>query len=295
MSKVTLFLMSQKGFEVLQSIVSNIDVKIISFIVVGRDKNVVNDFSEDIITLASSNNIKIVERSSKYTVQSQYAIAVSWRWLLGFDDSATQLITLHDSLLPKYRGFAPLVSQLLQKELTIGVTAIFSNNEFDTGDIIDKQAVSISYPIKIQEAISIVAGAYRDIVIRILLQIVYGKEINASPQNEKDASYSLWRDSEDYKIQWIQSSCDIKRFIDAVGYPYLGAESSLLRRKIRILDSEIEEDVVIVNRDIGKIIFIKDDRPIVVCGKGLLKITEAVFDDNRETIFPLRKFRLRFL
>ena len=60
------------------------------------------------------------------------------------------------------------------------------------------------------------------------------------------------------------------------------------------LDFEsIIDDVKIENRDVGKIIFIKDGYPVIVCGKGLLKITEAVYLNDAKSIFPLKKFRIR--
>ena len=294
MSKVTLFIMSEKGYSVLEEILNTFDAKIIDFIVVGTDKNVSADFSEQILSLAKKRGIKTVKRNSVYHIKTRYALAISWRWLINYDSSKTQLIILHDSLLPKYRGFAPLVNQLIQKETTIGVTAFIANKEFDKGDIIESKKITISYPIKIQEAILKITTLYKDLVFNILKRIEEENELATSPQNEANATYSLWRDEQDYKINWSQSASEIKRFIDAVGFPYLGASTKLQGRIIRILDVEIEQDLVIINRDYGKILFMKENRPVVVCGQGMLQIKEAVYDDNKKSIFPLQKFRLRF-
>ncbi len=61
-----------------------------------------------------------------------------------------------------------------------------------------------------------------------------------------------------------------------------------------IKESEIVKDVIIENRHIGKILFFTDGFPVIVCGKGLLKITEANFEHDGKSIFPLNKFRVRF-
>lgn len=61
----------------------------------------------------------------------------------------------------------------------------------------------------------------------------------------------------------------------------------------RILDCELFSDVKIENRTPGKLIFMDNKYPVIVCGTGLLKITEMV-DNERNDVLPLNKFRLRF-
>ena len=58
------------------------------------------------------------------------------------------------------------------------------------------------------------------------------------------------------------------------------------------IDSEIYEDLEIVNREPGKIIFYDNNSPVVVCGKGLLKITKLV---KNKSEYSLNKIRLRLL
>ena len=56
----------------------------------------------------------------------------------------------------------------------------------------------------------------------------------------------------------------------------------------------VEKDVKIENRTPGKVIFLIDAKPIVVCGKGLIKINEMVDDQTRQSLLPMSKFRSRF-
>ena len=286
--------MAERGYLVLKEIVSSFDTEQIDFVVTAQDKNVQEDYSKEIITLADENNITTIDRNSPYKVQSAYALAISWRWLIPIEPRQTRLIVLHDSLLPKYRGFAPLVSQLVEKESTLGVTAFFAAEEFDKGEIIAQQKANIHYPIKIKEAIAITARLYCNITHNLMNIITRDGQLESTPQKEEEATYSLWRDKEDYCIDWTQQATRILRFIHAVGDPYLGACAQLQGRVVRILDAELENDLKIVNRDCGKILFIEKEYPVVVCGEGLLKITSAIYDDNGKSIFPLEKFRLRF-
>ncbi len=294
MNKVTLFLMTRKGYEVLDEILSAFNSDIIDFIVVSEDDGVAQDYVEKIKSLAVKYKVRTVTRNDDYEVISKYAIAISWRWLISSKNSETRLIVLHDSLLPKYRGFAPLVNQLIQQEPHIGVTAFFANKDFDKGDIIEQQQTNITYPIKINEAIKKITPLYRSLTASIVQNIKGNRELKSVPQNDLDATYSLWRDEKDYEIQWGLSAIEIKRFVDAVGFPYLGASTKIKDRSLRIFNVEVEKDLNIVNRDVGKTLFLKEGYPVVVCGVGLLKITEAIYEDDNTSIFPIKKFRLRF-
>lgn len=286
--------MTRKGYEVLEEILSAFNSDIIDFIVVSEDDGVAQDYVEKIKSLAVKHKVRTFARNDDYEVISKYAIAVSWRWLISSKNSETRLIVLHDSLLPKYRGFAPLVNQLIQQEPHIGVTAFFANKDFDKGDIIEQQQTNITYPIKINEAIKKITPLYRSLTASIVQNIKGNRELKSVPQNDLDATYSLWRDEKDYEIQWGLRATEIKRFVDAVGFPYLGASTKFKDRSLRIFNVEVEKDLNIVNRDVGKTLFLKDGYPVVVCGVGLLKITEAIYEDDNTSIFPIKKFRLRF-
>lgn len=291
--KVTLYLMTFKGYQVLKSIVKTDYTRLISKVIVGRDKNIDYDYSDEIIDVCKNNNIKYFERLSGFEINSPYSLAVSWRWLINVENS--RLIILHDSLLPAYRGFAPLVNALIKTEKEVGVTAIFASEEYDTGDIIAQESLKIIYPIKISQVIDLITEKYIVLVNKILEMIDIGLEIHATQQDQSLVSFSLWRDDNDYLIDWNKSSTEILNFINAVSSPYMGASTFINGlEKIRIFDSEIVEDVKIENRDFGKIIFIHDKYPVIVCGEGLLKIKEAIYDKTKGSILPLKKFRVRF-
>ena len=109
---------------------------------------------------------------------------------------AAGLIVLHDSLLPKYRGFAPLPTALINAEPYVGVTALFAkekSDEYDRGDILGQRKLAVTYPARIQTVISAISGAYADLVIDIWRRIHAGVKLTGTPQNEAEATYSLWR------------------------------------------------------------------------------------------------------
>ena len=122
--KVNLFLSGIKGYEVLKFIINNHNYHLINFVLIGQDKNIENDFSNEIEELCINKKLKFKFRVSRKEMipAADFSIAVAWKWLIKQKDI---LIVLHDSLLPKYRGYLPLVSQLINGEKEIGVTSFF--------------------------------------------------------------------------------------------------------------------------------------------------------------------------
>ena len=284
---VNLYLIGNKGFISLRNI-DQIYYKLIKTVIIGRDKNIVNDYSDLIIKYCKNNLINYVVQNKTYNNTSDYSIAIGWRFLIN-DDS--KLIVFHDSILPEYRGFNPLVTSLINGDSEIGVTALRASTEYDKGEIIEQKIIKISYPIKIESAIEKISSCYANLLNSILSKIL-SRNLNSRPQDESLATYSLWRDNFDYKINWHYDSSTIKRFIDAVGYPYNGAFTFLDNSKIIIKDSEITSDVKISNREPGKVIFKKQNNYVIVCGKGLLMVAEFFSEDGEK--IDLKKFRLRF-
>ena len=86
------------------------------------------------------------------------------------------------------------------------------------------------------------------------------------------------------------------RFIDAVGSPYRGARSFLNDEIVWVHEVVIVQDVVVENRGscIGKVIFIEDACPVIVCGSGLIKIADLRTEDGNSAIEHVQ-FRSRFM
>jgi len=291
MKRIGLFLMTEKGLEVLRAFVANVGHEHVAFVVSAQDGNVKNDYYKEISSLCKKHNIKFYNRDHKILPASDYAFAISWRWLIK-DNS--RLITLHDSLLPKYRGFSPLPTALINGEKHVGVTAFLVNEEFDAGEIVGQRKLKIHYPAKIQKVIESISKEYGKLVVEIASKIIAGKKLPGRKQNDKAVTYSLWRDEDDYRINWSKDAPSIERLVDAVGYPYKGASSLLDGHMVRIIEATAEPDVEIEDRAVGKVIFIRNGFPIIVCGSGLLKVTELT-DDTGENLLPLKKFRSRFV
>lgn len=293
---LTVFVGQEKGLIALRHLAGKPGVRI-KEVVVSLDKNVRSDFSSDISEFCSSIGVPIAKRVDD--PKTRFAIAVGFREMI--DWPIGRLVVLHDSILPKYRGFAPVPTMLENGERKLGVTAFIAKTGYDTGHILASKSSKIRYPMKIKEALLLNHANYIYCLDKALNKIRSSNgQLSGRKQNNRRATYSLWRDSLDYQINW---SCDaerIVRFIDAVGDPYEGAQTQLGPRLVRITEARSVKAVRIENLTPGKVIWRSqtphscDSRPTVVCGIGLIEVLEAHFMDTGESIFPLKSTRLRF-
>ncbi len=291
MNSIALFIMGKKGLACLETVLNTTSVEL-KFVIYATDKNVEKDYADEIVALCTKHNISHYNKNTfdeTLLNDVSYYIAVAWRWII--KSNLEKLIVFHDSILPRNRGFNPLVTALINGDKEIGVTAIFANKEFDKGDILGVEKVAITYPIRIKEAIDIISVCYQDLVAKIVKQMAENSLV-AIPQDETQATFSLWRDEEDYFIDWNLEASTLERTIHALGFPYGGARTKM-EDNIIILD-EIKSipDVKIENRTPGKIIFLDNNQPTIVCGKGLLKIEKAHYLDNGNDVV-FNKFRTR--
>ncbi|WP_352296958.1 formyltransferase family protein [Pseudoalteromonas sp. 20-MNA-CIBAN-0454] len=289
MKTVDLYLLGEKGLCVLASILSN-QVRCNITVVIGTDKGIKNDYSSEIEALCLEKGVNYFFRGIE-SLHGEYSIAVGWRWLI----NRQNLIVLHDSILPKYRGFSPLVNMLINGEKNIGVTALHASEKYDEGDIIGVAVRSVNYPIKIRDAIKLISGAYVEVVLNILNKINTELPLTRICQEHSAATYSLWRDADDYFIDWNLNASIIKRFIDAVGYPYDGAKAKVKGEIVEVIEAEEVNDVFVESRSshIGKVIFKENGFPVVICKSGLLKI-KILRNELSEDIIPILGFRVRF-
>lgn len=290
---LTAFLMTEKGHHFLASVAPRYS-HLFALVVIGDDATLVNDFSADIAALCNQHGIACVPRKQFVgPVPSEYALAISWRWLITHPED--RLIVFHDSLLPAYRGFAPLVNGLIRGETRFGVTAIFGASEYDKGDILFQSSTQVTYPITIAQLIAKVADNYVDAGLQVLSRLDAGEALVGKPQNHSAASYSVWRDDDDYRLDWRLPASTLRRTVDALGTPYKGASAMVDGTLARVL--EVEEWPVpleVAIRDVGKVLFMDGGKPVVICGEGLLKIVKLVHAETGASMLPLKKFRTRF-
>ena len=288
---LTVFAMTAKGHAVLSALLRDFP-GLVATVVVGRDLALDDDCAERIIALCAEHGVSVSRHGDRLPISTPYALAVSWRWLI--DPGTARLIVMHDSLLPRYRGFNPLVTALIEGDDRIGVTALHASADYDRGDIIAQASSPAIYPLRIGAAIEQVCRHYEELATQLGHWLSRGEVPPARAQDEAAASYSLWRDEEDYLLDWSLDAARLRRTVDALGHPYHGAATWLDGKLVRVHEATEREDVVIANRAPGKVIFMEQGRPVVVCGRGLLRIEALADAASGNSLLPLQRFRLRF-
>lgn len=284
---IKIFATGLKGLRTVQGLSSKSKDLIVT---IGKDLNVQNDFSIEIENFCRNENLNF--SYGKQNSKSEFGLAVAAGWQRMIHDIPSHaLIVFHDSLLPKYRGFNPLVTALLNKDDSVGVTALTAAEKYDCGDIIAQIKIPVDYPILISNAIEKIAEAYFEVSKEIYERFIEENLIGQAQNNEL-ATYSLWRDESDYRIDWSLAAEHIQLFVNSVGYPYLGASTTLNDDLIRIKKVTLIDDLVIENRTPGKIIFLDEKMPVVVCGKGLLRLD--LIETNDGKLLTIEKIRIRF-
>ena len=129
---------------------------------------------------------------------------------------------MHGSLLPKYRGRAPVNWAVLHGESRIGMTLHRMVRAPDAGAIVDQEGVDIGPRDTAGEAFRKVLPCARAVLARQIDALLAGTA-RETPQDESQATYFSGRTPEDGRIAWDETSGQIFNLVRAVADPYPGA------------------------------------------------------------------------
>ncbi len=138
---------------------------------------------------------------------------------------------MHGSLLPKYRGRAPINWAVLNGERETGVTLHHMVKRADAGDIVDQEAVPIGPDDTAQDMFHKAVKAARLVLERQIEALTTGSAPRRK-QDESQATYFGGRKPEDGRIDWTQSAQSIYNLIRAVTHPYPGAFTFMGGKKL---------------------------------------------------------------
>ena len=129
---------------------------------------------------------------------------------------------MHGSLLPKYRGRAPINWAVLHGEPRVGMTLHRMVKAADAGAIVDQEGVDLGPRDTAEQAFRKVLPCARRVLARQIDALLAGTA-RETPQDETQATYFGGRTPEDGRIDWRQTSAQIFNLIRAVTDPYPGA------------------------------------------------------------------------
>jgi methionyl-tRNA formyltransferase len=135
-------------------------------------------------------------------------------------------LNMHGSLLPHYRGRAPVNWAVLRGETQTGATLHYMVARADAGDIVDQQAVPILSDDTAAEVMRKVTVAAEMVLVRSLPGLLSGTAARC-PQTLLSGEYFGRRTAEDGRIDWSQSAAAIHNLVRAVAPPFPGAFTDL--------------------------------------------------------------------
>jgi len=154
---------------------------------------------------------------------------------------------MHGSLLPKYRGRAPLNWAVLKGETETGATLHEMLEKPDAGGIVDQQAVPIGPDETAVEVFAKLTGAAETVLRRSLNDLLSGKA-KLKPNDLSKGSYFGRRRPEDGRIDWSKSAAEIHNLVRAVAPPFPGAFTEYEGGTIKIFRTGKEERIPPKNR-----------------------------------------------
>ena len=158
-------------------------------------------------------------------LQPDYIFSFYYRYLIPTALLACARIAalnMHGSLLPKYRGRAPINWAILHGETETGATLHLMEATPDAGDIVGQQPVNIGTNDTATEVFARVSAAAVQVIQIALPQLLTG-QLKRLPNPLEQGSYFGGRKPADGKVDWSQTAQSIHNLIRAVAPPYPGA------------------------------------------------------------------------
>lgn len=183
-------------------------------------------------------------------------------------------LNVHASLLPRWRGAAPIQRALLAGDAESGVCIMRMEAGLDTGPVFCREAI----PIAARET----AGTLHDRLAQVgtvalvtVLENLAGGSMQAIAQDTIAVSYAAKVRREDAVVRWAEPAIHLDRVIRAFD-PVPGAHAQLGDDRVKVWRAVIEPDITDQTTDPGRIVRISDAGLHVACGQGSVLIIQEL-------------------
>jgi len=175
-------------------------------------------------------------------------------------------VNVHASLLPRWRGAAPIHRAVMAGDSESGVCIMAMDEGLDTGDVIARHAVSIKEDETTLSLHDTLATLGADTINEALAGLIDGS-ITPEPQNEVGVTYAKKIDKAEAKINWALSATDIDRMVRGL-FPFPGAWFEHDGERIKLLAGRVVE----ASGDAGTAL---NDTLLIGCGERAYQIERA--------------------
>jgi methionyl-tRNA formyltransferase len=199
-------------------------------------------------------------------------------------------INIHASLLPKYRGPAPIQWAIINGEIETGVTAMLMNEGLDTGDILLSSKIKIFSDDNSGTLHDRLADLSADLLIKTIECIETG-DINPIPQDHTQATYAPLLKKNDGRINWEMPAETLEAFIRGM-MPWPGAFTFHGNKRLKILKAR--HIIVDTVETAGTVIKRFPDELCVATGKGVLSVIKIQGESGKRLLIKdfLRGYKI---
>lgn len=187
-------------------------------------------------------------------------------------------INVHASLLPRYRGAAPIHWAVMNGESETGITTMWMDEGLDTGDMLLKTRLPIGPDETTGELHDRLAAAGAELLVASLALIEQGKAPR-EPQNDGDATYAPLLRPEHERIDWTRSAHAVHNQIRGL-CPWPGAYTASPAGRLKVWQSR-RGDGPAANTAPGTVVAVTADGIWVQCGDGSVCLTEVQPENKR--------------
>lgn len=184
-------------------------------------------------------------------------------------------LNIHASLLPKYRGAAPIQWVILDGEKTTGVTIMQMNEGLDTGDMLLKEEIPIDSKETGESLHDKLAVVGADLIVKALPLLEQGK-LTAEPQKDQDSCYAKMLKKDMGHMDWEKEAVVLERLIRGLN-SWPSAYTYWNKKTLKIWEAFVEP----MTGTPGEILQVNKDSIVVGCGKDSLRITALQLEGKK--------------
>ena len=186
-------------------------------------------------------------------------------------------VNVHASLLPKYRGAAPIQWAVINGEEVSGVTTMRMDIGIDTGDMIEKVEVPLDKEETGGSLFDRLAEEGAKLCVHTMAEIEAGRA-TYTKQDESEATHTGMIKKQLGKIDWTKPAVEIERLVRGLN-PWPSAYTSLNGKTLKIWRTSVEE--ADSGAKAGTIVSLKKDEIAVQTGKGILLLQEVQLEGKK--------------
>ncbi len=178
-------------------------------------------------------------------------------------------VNIHPSLLPKYRGAAPIQWAVAGGDAVTGVTILYVSKKMDSGDIILQEPFVIAEGETAGSLEPKLADFGAALMLRALEQLEAGTAARV-PQEELAVTWARKLEKEDGRVDWRKPAAVLHNQVRGF-HPWPGSFIEVAQKRLKILATRVDP----LSGEPGIVLALDGDGPVVACGSGALRLLEV--------------------